>query len=328
MLRFYAPGIVAADLGKGQTRVGSSFMVEDAEHILCIDGRCGTAADRVVKRLDARKKKKILLLSHPHYDHYNGIEKEIEKGDDIYTLICQDPSSFNKKYSDEVKGNVEALERIIKKARDRRIAVVYTQNGSTFKFGDIKFVTYREQPDSARNSETYINQGSLNVWLPEQRILYTGDTGACLAKKYGLNPIIVIGMHHGNWLSKDDAEWLYKHGCLYYLDDDYSTSITDFLSTGRGKAKKAGMTIFSCHGDLNIVAFSNRAIIYKNGKLYRYSGSYSGKASLKAATLTTVFSVFSGKYGNGDARVTKLLDLGYNPGSVQGWVNKFAGVVK
>ena len=327
MIRIHGPAIDPSDL-KGETRVGANLLIEDSKYVICVDGRFGSAADKVIKRLDGRKKKKVLFLSHPHGDHADGIEREIDKNDDVLALICQDPASLNKKYSSEAKRNVETLERIIAKAVEKHVVVVYAEDGQRFEYGDIVFETYRDQPSSARNTETYINQGSLCLWMPEVNFLYTGDTGADCAKENGLDPAVATGFHHGNWLAYLHALDLKKRGCLYYWDDDYSTKMTDFLKTGRRNAKRAGMTVFDLHDDINIIAFKRKGIVYKGGKLYRFSCAYTGSASFKATTLTVVFDVLKGKYGRGDRRVTKLLDAGFNPGSVQGWVNKFAGVLK
>lgn len=328
MVRFNFPAVHSIDLPKNFTRVGSCFFVEDDKYILMADGRCDAAANRVVKRLSNRGRYKILFLSHSHYDHRDGIMDAIAKCEDVKVLICQDPKTLNKKYSDEAKRDIEALERIIKAARDKRIAVVYAEDGGHFQYGELDFITYRDQPESARNTETYINQGSICLWFPKDRILYTGDTGAYCIKEHGLNPVFTCGHHHGNWLGHSDAEYAYEHGCLYYWDDDYSEGTTEFLKTGRGNAKKVGMIVLSNHTDTNIVTFGKTGIIYKNGKQYRYVCSNGGKNTMKRATLQAVYNVFSGKYGSNDDRVTKLLDLGFNPGSIQGWVNKFAGVVK
>ena len=328
MIRVYAPAIDPRDLGKGQTRVGTNILVEDAEYVLCIDGRCGAAADRVVKRLHSIDKTKILLLSHPHYDHYNGIDKYIDKYGDADVLICQNPASLNKKYSDEAKGNVEALERIIAKAKKKGIRVIYATDGQNFQYGDIEFTTYRDQPSSARNTETYINAGSICVWFSNIRLLYTGDTGADCAIEHDLHPAIATGFHHDNWLRLVHAEWLKDNGCEYVWDDDYSVGITDFLSTGRENAKRAKMTVFLLHGDLNICCFSKKANIYKGGEAYHYKCPYEGKPTFRGATLQSVADVLEGKYGGGDERVTGLLDHGFNPGSVQGWVNKLYRLVK
>ena len=83
------------------------------------------------------------------------------------------------------------LERIISKAKKKGARVVYAKDGQKFHIGDICFVTYRDQPSSARNTETYINQGSLCVWFPENGLLYTGDTGAYCVKKHDLHPTVV-----------------------------------------------------------------------------------------------------------------------------------------
>lgn len=326
MIRVYAPAIDPRDLGGG-TRVGANLQVSDAEYLVSIDGRCGDAADRVAEQIKGVDKKKILILSHSHWDHRSGILKSLDM-DKIAVLICQDPASLNKKYSDEARVDIEALEKLIARAKSKKVHVIYAKDGQEFKYGVVKFTTYRDQPSSARNTETYINQGSLCVWFPEIRLLYTGDTGAYCAKEHGLKPMVITGLHHGNWLESEGRDYLKKCGCLYYWDDDYSTSITSFLSTGRGNAKKAGLTIFTLHGDLNIVAFSGRAIIYKGGALHRYTCTYNGKNTMKSATLTAVADVFEGKYSGGDKRVTNLLDAGFNPGSVQGWVNKLYNLVK
>lgn len=327
MIRVYIPEIHASDLS-GESRVGANVQVESDEYILCIDGRFGNAAKRVINRLNRRDKRKVLLLTHPHGDHYGGIEHDIDNYDAADALVCPDPNSYNKNYSAECKSNITALERIIKKAKAKNIKVIYAKNGASLSFGEIRFTVYRDQPSSARNTETYINQGSLCLWFPTIRFLYTGDTGAYCAKKYKLNPMFIGGLHHGNWLESEGRDYLKSVGCKYYWDDDYNTTMTTFLSTGRGNAKKAGMTIFNCHGDINLIAFKKQAVIYKGGKTYKYSCSYDGALSLKGANLKIVKAVLDGTTGSGDARITYLLDNVYNPGSVQGWVNTLYNLVK
>ena len=121
------------------------------------------------------------------------------------------------------------------------------------------------------------------------------------------------------------APRLKRAGCLYYWDNDYSTSLTDFLMTGREDAQNAGMTILNVHGDINAIWFGKRCVIYKHGQIYRYACSYAGKANLKSADLAIVKAVINGKAGAGDARTSYLLNKGYNAGAVQ---KEFNGIIK
>lgn len=321
MIRGYIPSVHSADLS-GDTRVGACHMIEDDNYVLCIDGRFGNAAKRVTKRLNDREKRKILFLTHPHGDHYNGIEYDINNYSAAHVLICPDPSSYNKNYSSECKSNVAALERIIKSAKAKGIKVIYAGDGQRFSFGDIDFVVYRNQPSSARNTETYINQGSLCLWFPTLKYLYTGDTGAYCVEDHNLKPVFIGGFHHGNWLSKAHATKMKANGCLYYWDDDYSETITSFLSTGRGNAQEVGMNILSVHGDINFVAYSGKVVIYKGTKHWSYKCSYNGANELKTPDLGIVMATLRGTLGNGDERITNLLDQKYAPSAVQRYVNE------
>jgi len=144
-----------------------------------------------------------------------------------------------------------------------------------------------------------------------------------------------IGLHHmALAIGTNDikpsvmAPRLKRNGCLYYWDNDYSNRLTDFLMTGRDDAINAGMKILSIRGDINAVWFSKRAVIYKGNDIYRYSCSYTGKAELKASDLAIVKTVLKGDAGAGDARISYLLDHGYNPGAVQKEVNEITKLVK
>ena len=151
---------------------------------------------------------------------------------------------------------------------------------------------------------------------------------------YGLKPKFIKCGHHGNNIGTNDvkpsvmAPRLKKNGCLYYWDNDYSEKLTDFLMTGREDARNAGMIILGIHGDINAVFFSKRAVIYKDGNIYRYSCSYTGKAELKSADLAIVKAVINGKAGAGDARISYLLNKGYNAGAVQKEVNEIVKLIK
>lgn len=337
MIRGLMLGLYDSDFSSGETRKGDcTILNDDYGNVEVIDGYCGKPAKRLLERLkDCGDKKPWLHITHPHYDHYNGIEMIL---DDSYFfprgLFCPNPSTFNRNFSKDCASNIAALERIIKKAKAKKIPVKFLTNGDTVSHGDIKFSVYRKQPKTAENTDAYLNDGSLCYWFPDLLYLTTGDAGLGVAKREGLNPVLIKGGHHGNDLSGDDtkpsvnAKWLYNHGCLLYWDNDYSAKLTDFLMTGREDAINAGMKFFDIHGDLNFVAYGGKVVIYKDGKNTQYQCPYKGKTQLKMADLNAVYDVLMGKYGNDESRVTALLDAGYYPTNVQNWVNKLRKAYK
>ena len=153
-------------------------------------------------------------------------------------------------------------------------------------------------------------------------------------ENYGIKPKFIKCGHHGNNIGTNDikpsqmAPRLKRNGCLFYWDNDYSTSLTDFLMTGREDAINAKMTILNIHGDINAVFFGRRAVIYKGNDIFRYSCSYTGKAELKSADLAIVKAVINGKAGASDARISYLLNKGYNAGAVQKEVNAIIKAIK
>ena len=337
MIRGLMLGFYDNDFPDGGTRNGDSLILEDDfGNVEVIDGYCGKPADRLVKRLKNRKVKKPWLhITHPHYDHYNGIEKILN--DSYFTprgLFCPNPNSYNRNFSKECASNIDALERIIRKAKAKKIPITFLNNGDRIIHGDIKINVYRKQPKTAENTDAYLNDGSLCYWFSELLYLTTGDAGLGVAKREGLEPVFIKGGHHGNDISGDDtkpsvnARFLYNNGCLYYWDNDYSTKLTDFLMTGREDAQNAGMKIFDIHGDINFVAYGGKVVIYKDGKNYQYPCMYKGKSKLKMADLTVVYDTMIGKYGNGESRVTALIDAGYYPSNVQNWINKLRKAFK
>ena len=336
MIRLQAIGLFASDFSGGDTRLGDAQIIDDGKYYEVIDGYCEKGAERLISTLKERKiKTPYLHISHPHYDHYDGIRRIIR---DSYfkpkRLYCPDPESY-KDVSNEVKGNKSALRNIISEAKSKGIPVTYLRNGDRIVHGDIKFTVYQDTECTYDgNSEGYVNDRSLAFWFPELSYFAPGDAGMWAVEKYNLKPKFVKGGHHGNrmdgatLLPSQMAPRMRRNGCIFYWDNDYSTSLTDFLMTGREDAQTAGMTIFDIHGDINVIFFSKRAVIYKHGQIYRYSCSYAGKATLEAPTLANVKAVLKGTAGSDDARVTYLLNRGMNPGLIQKEVNELYKLIR
>lgn len=330
MIRINIPGFFDSDFSNGGSRLGDCQIIDDGKYYEVIDGYCGVAANRLVKRLKAQKIKNVYChISHAHYDHYDGIEKIIDDTYfNVYALYCYDPASLNANFSKECASNVAALKRIISKAKKRGIEVIYLKDGDKIIHGDIEIWVYRDQPKTAENTDSYINDGSLCYYFPKLRYLTTGDAGVECAKKHNLDVMFVKGGHHGNVFIKIYAEWLWNHGCRFYWDNDYSTKITDFLMTGRRHAINFGYTVLDIHGDINVVSAKGIVTIYKGTKHWTYKCGYNGASALKSPSLGLIENILEGKLGNNDTRTTNLLDRKISPVGAQNHVNKLYQLIR
>ena len=333
MLWFHIPGFFSSD--DGGPRWGDCQIIQDGKNTLVIDGYCGVGTDRLISRLKSWGiKDPYLFLTHAHYDHYYGPRKIInDKWFTPKAFYCYDPATLTAHTSD-IRDNIRVLNAIISEAKARKIPVIYLSDGDHVDIGDIKFDVYRNIPKYSGNSDAYMNDGSLCCWFPELKYLTTGDAGLDCANREDLHPVMIKIGHHGNDVSGHDkqpramATWLYQQGCRYCWDNDYSTKLTDFLMTGREDCTAVGMKYFSCHGDINILAYNGKVVIYKDGKTYSYKCSYKGKSTISYATITVIEDVIAGKYGSNNERVTALLNAGYWPSNVQNHINKLYKLIK
>lgn len=335
MIRLQAVGLYSSDFGSGETRLGDATIIDDGKNFEVIDGYCAKGATRLINMLKTRGiKTPYLHITHSHWDHRDGIRKIIA---DSYfkprALYCQNPDSITA-HNASIKGDIDALRTIIKEAKAKGITVVYLKNGDRILHGEIKFTVYRDNPKWAGNSEAYLNDGSLCYWFPELSYLTTGDAGLWCAERYKLPVKFFKGGHHDNDNSGDTMKpsemcrWLKNRGCEYFWDNDYSTRLTDFLMTGREDALNAKMKFFDIHGDINAIFFRKKAVIYKDGGIYRYDCAYNGVPTLKDPTLEIVKEVLKGKAGAGDERVTYLLNRSQNYGLVQKEVNELVKLIR
>lgn len=327
MIRIHIPGFYDSD--SGGPRWGDAQIIDDGKNFEVIDGYCGVGTSHLVKALKDRNIREFYLyITHPHYDHRYGVRQIIN---DSYfkpkALYCQDPSTITA-YNSDIKSDLDALKTIIREAKAKGIPVHYLGDGDKIVHGEIKFTVYRDFPKFNGNNEAYLNDGSLCFWFPELKYLTTGDAGLDCAREHNLDAIWIKIGHHGNDCPRVISEWLWKHGARYCWDNDYNTKLTDFLMTGREDCIAVGMKYLSCHGDLNAIFFSKRAVIYKDGNIYRYACSYNGKPTLADPTLENVKAVLSGKAGNSNARVTYLLNRKMNPGLIQKEINELYKLIK
>lgn len=343
MLRGYVLGF---NKPTKETRYGDCELISDGTYNLLIDGYCESGADAIISYLKKRKIKELYLaLTHAHYDHYDGLRKIMK--DSYFTvkiLYCYDPATLevglsNNKGSNEVRKDIVNLKKVIKEAKDKNIKVVYLKHKDKVELGDIKFNVYREQPKKVANDDTngwsYVNDGSLCFYFPEIYYWTSGDGSESI---YNFIKSLKIKVkyfkipHHGNNCTQSQAKGLKSQGCnvCWYNDlEPKGIGTTDFTTYGAKRCKEAGINVLDCIGDINWVAFNSIMRIYHYGKeVTSYGCNYTGKNTLKSATPEVVRKVFEGKYGKGDARITKILDDGYYYTFVQNAVNTVYNAAK
>ncbi len=290
MISIKALGMYSSDFSGGETRNGDTQIATDGKYFDVMDGGCDRYATRLITHLKSRNiRDPYMHISHCHYDHRDGIEKILS--DPWFSprgLYCQDPDSITG-HSSAIRSDINALRKIIDKAKSKGIPVIYLGNEDKIEHGEIKITVYRQYPKYTGNSDAYLNDGSLCYWFAALRYLTTGDASMWCAYKYNLNPLIVKGGHHGNDMSADGylkpsqmCPWLYKRGCRFYWDNDFSLSLTDFLMTGREDAINAGMTFIDIHGDIDMVFAEGKVTIKHADKTYTAKVPYQGKM-LKAS---------------------------------------------
>lgn len=340
--------IAGFDRPSRETRHGDSTVFIDDKNKICfiIDGGCDECATALIKYLKRNGIKKVyLLLSHPHYDHADGLKKIIR--DDYFTVLafyCYDPKTLegglrNNKGSKAVREDIDYLNRIISEAKNKKIPVKFLKHGDKVELGDIKFKVYRKQPsrveDDDDNGWAYVNDGSLCCYFYEWYYWTSGDGSERVwdfIKELGIKVKFFKIPHHGNNCPRSQANGLKNQGANYCWYNDLEpdgVGTNDFTEFGANRCKQAGIKVFECIGDINFVIANRRFLIYKDGKKYAFSVPYKGTFTFKINGLVDVVrDVFMEKYGSNNTRMTRLLDAGYEPVAIQDRVNLVVNTAK
>lgn len=334
MIRNQIPGFSSG--GNGDGRFGDAQIITNDSNsfALVIDGYCGSAADMLIGILKDRGLKNVYLYcSHPHYDHLDGLRRIMD--DSYFTVIsfnCYEPSSLNGgRGNSEIQDDIDYLNDSIKLAKNKGIPVNYLHHGDEVVIEDIKFNVYRKQEEYQGYSKdphgwSFLNDGSLCFFFHELGYWTSGDGPMeiyTMCKSVGAKPVIFKIPHHGNNCPESQANGMYSLGARLCWDNSYSTNAADdFLKYGRRRCIEAGIKYVGIHGDINMIACNGQIHVYKDWTVYSYPCSYMGKNTLKGADSAIVADVINNKAGNGNARISYLLNRGYNPFSVQNAVNK------
>lgn len=336
MLWLHVPGFSKPDK---ETRYGDGAVLTDFSNWLVIDAFMSTGKQRIIKFLkDNGVKDPFLFDSHPHCDHGNGLLDIIN--DTFFTpraFYCYDPESLrpglrNNAGSKEVKKDIDYLYELINVAKKRKIPVVYLKDGVNIKHGDIQCKVFRRQPnrveDDDDNGWSYVNDGSLCLYFTAIRYWTSGDGPEKiydLVKAVDAKVAVFKIPHHGNNCPMSQANGMHSNGavlCWYNDLEPDGIGTTDFTAYGARRCKQAGITVLDTIGDINALFYGGKGYWLHGGKVYTHACEYKGGDVLKDGDMDIVSRVLSGECGTTDARVSKLLNLRYNPMKVQDLVNK------
>lgn len=345
MIRGWIPGFGRPSK---EARHGDTQVLIDTKNSICfiIDGACEEGATALINYLKRNGIKKVyLLLSHPHYDHADGLRKIIK--DSYFTVLafyCYDPNTLkgglrNNKGSASVREDIDYLNKIISEAKSKKIPVKFLKHGDKVELGDIKFKVYREQPSRVEDDDTngwsYVNDGSLCCYFYEWYYWTSGDGSERIwdfIKKLGIKVKFFKIPHHGNNCPRSQANGLKAQGadyCWYNQLEPNGVGTTEFTEFGANRCKQAGIKVFESVGDINFVVANNRFLIYKSNKKYVFSVSYNANYTFKTTGIADVVrGVFMNKYSSNNARMTRLLDAGYEPIAIQNQVNLVINTAK
>ena len=277
-LTIHIPGY---EQGGGNVRWGDSqIILTGSGGCILIDGGCGILSDMTLEYLSQKGVRQLTaIITHWHGDHYTAVDRILSSGDiHVEALYCPPPGEIaSYDPAESATGS-----RICRAAENQGGKVVYPESGRTsvFNIYGVSIEIWREAARGARDSETAVNDSSMQIYFPDLYYLTTGDMVYSLPRYLETMEGRTIKFfeipHHGNG-SRLAMERLKEYGaevCWYNnLEPDGNMYMTGY-SAGAIAARNAGFEIFRTMGDIEITAGGGIVNISGNGKHYSYSCPY------------------------------------------------------
>ena len=306
MLTGYVPGY--SRNGATDRRCGDAMVIHSDKgkgYTLVIDGMDGNEpTTKLINYLREHKYTDLyLLLSHPHYDHYKGLQMIMRRKEfTVKKLYTYDPESYAFGIGDSangraVKEDYNNHKAIITEARKLGAEIGYLRSGKNTAIGDIRFKTWRKQPTHFTkyddgNAYAFINDGSLCTYFWELRMLLTGD-GPCELKEaiaYFASEILFAKVpHHGNSCSQSNAAALKSAGCKLAFqtnNEKNGPGTTNFTAYGSKRVKEQGIPVIQCDADITFTADKGLLTVKQSGKTWKMPVPY-GLSDIKPAQKQT-----------------------------------------
>ena len=284
--------------GKSDDRHGDGLAMICNGQTMLVDGfEGGEPTKRMISWLKSKGVKTIdiAVLTHYHYDHYNGL-LQIEADPDLHIdlVYCYDPRTLlhgvdNSSNGRSVKEDIANAYAWIRKMQSYGTRVRWIDRGDVLKFGDITWRIYRDQPKAFThldkgNAYAFVNDGSLILWSPEIELLLGGDGPNDLESAIRWFGAKVSGYdvsHHGNNCSQHNALALKSAGCVVAWQSCIERSgagTTGWTEYGSRRVKQQGVPVWQQDQDILITAGSGKITFTQGGKTMSKNVPYKGTA--------------------------------------------------
>lgn len=291
MFKAYVPKIT---LSGRETRKGDGIGMRCNGQTMLFDGfEGGEPTNNLMSWLASEGVEAIdtVVLSHIHYDHYNGL-LQIGQKYKIKLLYMTDPLTLKHGCDGSangraVKEDMDNAYKFIRKMQSYGTRVLWLDKGATIPFGDITWRVYRNQPTHFTDLDdghayAFVNDGSLVLWSPETELLLGGDGPSDIKDAIAYFKAEVSGYdisHHGNSCSMSNAEALKAAGCVVAWETNIErdgAGTTDFTRYGARRVVQAGIPVWMQDAPINIQAANGKIMFSQGDKTISKSVPYKG----------------------------------------------------
>ena len=277
-LTIHIPGY---ESGSTDVRWGDSqILITAGGSCLLIDGGCGILSDMTLEYLAQKGVSQLTaIITHWHGDHYTGLARILNDGAiHVDAVYCPPP--------DEIwafdAAEAFAGGKICDAVEDQGGKVVHPAGDQTTKINlsGISMEIWRESAQWGRDSDTSVNDGSMQIYFSELYYLTTGDIVYSLPRYLETMEGRTIKFfevpHHGNG-SRLAMPLMRDYGaeaCWYNNVEPGGDMDNSFFPLGARAARSAGYEVFKTLGDIDITAGGGMVVISGQGKTYTYSCPY------------------------------------------------------
>ena len=284
--------------GKTDYRMGDGIAMICSGQVMLVDGfQGGQPTDGLRSWLASKGVKDIdiAVLTHPHWDHYNGLlQIEADGRFHIKLLYMYDPLTLQHGCDGSangraVKEDMDNAYKFIRKMQAYGTRVLWIDKGATISFGDIHWKVFREQPlsfteEDDGNAYAFVNNGSLCLYSPEIEMILPGDgpdDQERMMDYFNGEVSIVDVTHHLNAWTLHNAKALKRRKCVLAFGscvEKNGPGTSEWTKYGGGRIKEQGIPVWGQGADIYIHAEHGRITARQGDKMISKAVPYQGIA--------------------------------------------------